>query len=149
MTYDAIVMGAGPCGIGAATTFLKAGMTRVVVLEARERVGGRMYTNPDGIDEGGQWLHMSSEGNMVYERAKAMGQITTGKYEVTNMVPTSDDGMVKKVSAKDIEMGENGLKLVKAELMKAKKGETWRVTLRTSLLKLKKAKDKRITFNTI
>jgi len=58
--YDVIILGAGPAGIGAACTFLTDKALRVVVLEARDRVGGRAFTNEDGLDLGAQWIHYSS-----------------------------------------------------------------------------------------
>jgi monoamine oxidase len=56
---DVVVVGAGLAGLAAASRLVDAG-AEVVVLEARERVGGRTLTVPtaDGtpIDHGGQWI---------------------------------------------------------------------------------------------
>lgn len=56
---DVVVVGAGLAGLAAATRLVDAGAD-VVVLEARDRVGGRTLTMPaaDGtpIDHGGQWV---------------------------------------------------------------------------------------------
>ena len=56
---DVVVVGAGLAGLAAASRLVDAG-AQVVVLEARERVGGRTLTVPtaDGtpIDHGGQWI---------------------------------------------------------------------------------------------
>ena len=56
---DVCVVGAGFAGLAAARRLNEAGLS-VVVLEARERVGGRAHTEtlPDGttIDHGGAWL---------------------------------------------------------------------------------------------
>jgi monoamine oxidase len=56
---DVVVVGAGLAGLTAATRLVDAG-AEVVVLEARDRVGGRTLTLPaaDGtpIDHGGQWI---------------------------------------------------------------------------------------------
>jgi monoamine oxidase len=58
-TTDVVVIGAGLAGLAAASRLVDAG-AEVVVLEARERVGGRTLTVPaaDGtpIDHGGQWI---------------------------------------------------------------------------------------------
>ena len=60
---DVIVVGAGLSGLMAARKILKLHETAlVVILEARDRVGGRMFAQQAGgerkgwIDLGGQWL---------------------------------------------------------------------------------------------
>src|SRR6187549_3852046 len=55
---DAIVIGAGLSGLVCARAIAAAGAT-VTVLEARDRIGGRLLTGTVGgatIDLGGQWL---------------------------------------------------------------------------------------------
>jgi monoamine oxidase len=56
---DVVVLGAGVAGLAAARTLADAGR-KVVVLEARDRLGGRVHTHEldDGtwVDLGGQWL---------------------------------------------------------------------------------------------
>jgi len=54
-----VVVGAGFAGLSAARTLVKKGVKDVVVLEARNRVGGRTWTRRLGgvdYDVGGQWL---------------------------------------------------------------------------------------------
>jgi ribulose 1,5-bisphosphate synthetase/thiazole synthase len=43
-TYDVIIVGAGISGIAAAKTLLESGY-RVVILEASDRIGGRILTD--------------------------------------------------------------------------------------------------------
>jgi phytoene dehydrogenase-like protein len=42
--YDVIVVGAGASGLGAASTLVDKGK-RVLVLEARDRIGGRVHSD--------------------------------------------------------------------------------------------------------
>lgn len=56
--HDAIVVGAGLSGLVCARRLAQAG-ARVIVVEARDRVGGRLLTGTVGgqpLDLGGQWL---------------------------------------------------------------------------------------------
>jgi putrescine oxidase len=58
LNRDVVVVGAGPSGLTAARELKKAGLT-VAVLEARDRVGGRTWTDTvDGamLEIGGQWV---------------------------------------------------------------------------------------------
>jgi pseudooxynicotine oxidase len=58
-SYDVIVIGGGFCGVTAARECAKAGL-RTVVLEARERLGGRTHTttwNGTLTEMGGTWVH--------------------------------------------------------------------------------------------
>ena len=55
---DVVIVGAGPSGLTAARELKKAGLS-VAVLEARDRVGGRTWTDTiDGamLEIGGQWV---------------------------------------------------------------------------------------------
>ena len=57
---DVAVIGAGAAGIGAARRLGEAGSVSVLVLEARDRVGGRVHTIAPArfpLDRGAEWLH--------------------------------------------------------------------------------------------
>ncbi|MBB5747192.1 flavin monoamine oxidase family protein [Brevundimonas variabilis] len=73
-TIDVVVIGAGAAGVAAARRLMAAGVS-VVVLEARDRVGGRAHTVPregHGLDLGCGWLHSADE-NVLTDRARAEG----------------------------------------------------------------------------
>jgi putrescine oxidase len=58
LNRDVVIVGAGPAGLTAARELKKAGLS-VAVLEARDRVGGRTWTDTiDGamLEIGGQWV---------------------------------------------------------------------------------------------
>ncbi|XP_011305478.1 spermine oxidase [Fopius arisanus] len=66
-----IIIGAGSSGIAAASKLLQNGVHDVTILEAENRIGGRVYSTRIGeymIDMGGQWVH-GEKGNVVYEMA--------------------------------------------------------------------------------
>ncbi|XP_030386506.1 spermine oxidase-like [Scaptodrosophila lebanonensis] len=66
-----IVIGAGASGIACATKLLEYGFQNVLVVEAEQRIGGRIHTIPFGdnvIDLGAQWCH-GEQDNIVYELA--------------------------------------------------------------------------------
>lgn len=71
---DVAVIGAGAAGIAAARRLLACGC-RLIVLEARERVGGRAHTvAPTGLplDRGAEWLH-SADRNPLSAIAEGLG----------------------------------------------------------------------------
>lgn len=83
--FDAIVIGAGLAGLTAARLLQDQGR-RVVVLEARDRVGGRMHTARDGrvTDLGASWIH-GVDGSPVAAAVEALGmptmEFTVGGYQ--------------------------------------------------------------------
>jgi monoamine oxidase len=79
---DVVVVGAGLAGLAAARRLVDAG-AEVVVLEARDRVGGRTLTVPaaDGtpIDHGGQWIGPTQ--HRIAALAERLGVTTYPSYE--------------------------------------------------------------------
>ena len=64
-----LVIGAGIAGLAAARTLAQLGY-EVIVLEARDRVGGRCWTR-DRVDLGAHWIH-STEGNPITALAREL-----------------------------------------------------------------------------
>ena len=68
---DVAIIGAGAAGLGAAHALKKSKLS-CIVLEARDRVGGRAHTieaTPDIIfDLGCGWLHSADENSFVADR---------------------------------------------------------------------------------
>lgn len=80
-----IVVGAGMAGLGAAAELQRAGV-RPIVLEARDRIGGRVQTVEDlgaPVDLGAAWIH-DSRGNPLTAVARRAALQT---------VPTDDDAV--------------------------------------------------------
>ena len=87
--YDVIVIGAGVAGLEAAHELDSKGMD-VVLLEARDRVGGRLNTyhfSDVGLDLGGTWIH-------GYNASGTDDQNPIYKIAIANhirVIPTTDD----------------------------------------------------------
>lgn len=68
--YDIIIIGSGPAGIGAAIELIKQSNLSLIILEARDRVGGRAYTNKQSLDfpfdMGAEWIHDYDSNNPLY-----------------------------------------------------------------------------------
>ena len=84
--FDTIVVGAGIAGLTAARLLAQSGR-RVVVLEARDRIGGRVWTDrSDGFttDRGASWIHGITD-SPVSAAATAFGmravEFTVGGYQ--------------------------------------------------------------------
>jgi monoamine oxidase len=72
--YDVVIVGAGAAGIGAGRRLAQAGAS-FVLIEARERIGGRAYTlahERGPLDLGCGWLH-SADKNVMTAMAEATG----------------------------------------------------------------------------
>ena len=71
---DVVIVGAGLAGLAAARDIVAAGR-RVVVLEARDRVGGRVINREIGdgkvVEQGGQWVGPTQD--RILALAKDMG----------------------------------------------------------------------------
>lgn len=67
-----VIVGAGASAIAAATKLYENGLTNITILEAENRIGGRLNSVEFGgsiVDLGGQWVH-GENGNVVYDMVK-------------------------------------------------------------------------------
>jgi protoporphyrinogen oxidase len=79
---DAIVIGAGAAGLAAARS-LAGRSVRVVLLEARDRIGGRVWSHPVPwtampVELGAEFIHGRGELTMQLLRDAGMAAIDTG-----------------------------------------------------------------------
>ena len=89
---DVAIVGAGPSGLAAATALRKAGLS-VAVLEARDRVGGRTWTDTvDGavLEIGGQWV--SPDQTALIGLLDELGLATFDRYREGESVYISTTG---------------------------------------------------------
>nr|XP_022913145.1 probable polyamine oxidase 5 [Onthophagus taurus] len=83
-THEVIIIGAGPSGI-AAFSVLAKNKTDVIILEAENRIGGRINTVEFGenvVDLGAQWVHGSK--HIGYKLANDFGLITKSNFSLIN-----------------------------------------------------------------
>ncbi|WP_127818210.1 flavin monoamine oxidase family protein [Microbacterium sp. CPCC 204701] len=96
LTRDVAIVGAGAAGLTAANELRKAGLS-VVVLEARDRVGGRLWTDVvDGamLEIGGQWV--SPDQSALKETLAEMGLETYRRYREGDSLYIGRDGELKR-----------------------------------------------------
>ena len=88
---DVLVLGAGIAGLAAARTLVDNGLS-VIVLEARDRIGGRIWTDSSlglPLDLGASWIH-GVDGNPITRLAKEFGAQTVVTDEENGVVYNSD-----------------------------------------------------------
>jgi len=96
ITRDVLIVGAGAAGLTAANDLRKAGLS-VAVLEARDRIGGRLWTDViDGamLEIGGQWV--SPDQDALIETIDELGLETFSRYREGDSVYVGPDGTVSR-----------------------------------------------------
>ena len=92
---DAAVVGAGYAGLAAARKLTEEGCS-TVVLEARDRVGGRTHTVEEAgakVDLGGQWVGPGQD--HVYDLAAETGVATFAQWTAGADVVLEDDAAAR------------------------------------------------------
>ena len=103
---DVVIIGAGPSGLSAARK-LKAGGLSVAVLEARDRVGGRTWTdtvNGAILEIGGQWI--SPDQTVLAALVEELGLETFERYRDGESVYISADGTRRTYTGDMFPVGE-------------------------------------------
>ncbi|MCR2810378.1 MULTISPECIES: NAD(P)/FAD-dependent oxidoreductase [unclassified Microbacterium] len=120
LNRDVVIVGAGAAGLTAANQLKKAGLS-VAVLEARDRVGGRLWTDViDGamLEIGGQWVSpdqgalietLADLGLETYDRYRAgdsvyvdqHAQLTRFTGEIFPVPPATEKAMVELIELLD------------------------------------------------
>jgi putrescine oxidase len=96
ITRDVVIVGAGAAGLTAADALKRAGLS-VAVLEARDRVGGRLWTEEiDGavLELGGQWV--SPDQHALIETVADLGLETYSRYRDGDSVYVGPDGTLSR-----------------------------------------------------
>jgi monoamine oxidase len=95
--FDTIVIGAGMSGLTSARMLVDAGQ-QVVVLEGRDRIGGRMHTDRRAgfpVDLGASWIH-GIDGSPLWDLVQALGiptiEYTVGSFQVGGRPIENFDG---------------------------------------------------------
>lgn len=81
-TESVLVVGAGMAGLSAARSLADAGWP-VRVIEARDRIGGRVYTNRDWgvpLEMGASWIHGATDNPLMELAQRARAQLVPTDY---------------------------------------------------------------------
>lgn len=106
---DVVIIGAGPSGLTAAHALQQAGRT-VAVLEARDRVGGRTWTDEvqgATLELGGQWISPDQTG--LYELIGELGIDTYPRYREGAGVFIAADGTRTEYTGEDFPIGAEAI----------------------------------------
>lgn len=92
MGPKSLVIGAGAAGLAAAARLFANGFTDVLILEAGNRIGGRVWTVQFGnqlVELSAQWCH-GQKNNVLYELAKPQDLLEESTFAQRNVLLFSD-----------------------------------------------------------
>lgn len=120
-TARIVIVGAGSAGIAAATRLLEQGFRNVLVLEAEDRIGGRIHTIPfadNVVDLGAQWCH-GEKGNAVFEKVKDLNllDVTEPHYETFRCVRSNKEVLPEELADTLKSIAENSIPERQTELV--------------------------------
>jgi putrescine oxidase len=104
---DVVIVGAGATGLTAARALVREGKS-VVVLEARDRIGGRLWTDfieGQMFELGGQWV--SPDQSALIETLAELGLETYDRYRKGESVYVAADGMARRFTGDIFPTGED------------------------------------------
>ncbi|EDW79993.1 uncharacterized protein Dwil_GK12300 [Drosophila willistoni] len=120
-TARIVIIGAGASGLAAGTRLLELGFKDVQIIDAKDRIGGRIHTVEFGdnvVDLGGQWCH-GEKGNVIYELVKDLNVLDrTGDFYSSTIyvrsnkeiLPQQTSNILRSIAAKYAPEGTEGLK---------------------------------------
>ncbi|RZB41611.1 spermine oxidase [Asbolus verrucosus] len=101
-----VIVGAGPAGIAAATKLLENSVTNITILEAENRIGGRVHSVEFGdafVDIGAEYCH-GEKGNIVYELAKDLHILEPGPQSLQDNVYYSNGSKIDSSLVDEFEL---------------------------------------------
>ncbi|KJQ53130.1 flavin monoamine oxidase family protein [Microbacterium sp. SA39] len=133
-TFDTIVIGAGMSGLTTARMLVDAGRN-VLVLEARDRIGGRMHSDRAAgfpVDRGASWVH-GIDGSPLWDLVQALDiptlEYTVGSFQVGGRPIENFDGdgnaMDAAATAGWIADVEHAERLLAEEISTSSPGDTY------------------------
>ncbi|VXB06652.1 Putrescine oxidase [Microbacterium sp. 8M] len=148
--FDTVVVGAGMAGATAARLLTDAGQ-RVVLLEARTRVGGRMHTDRAAgfpVDLGASWIH-GIERSPLWDLVQALGiptvEFTVGSFQAGGRPIADFDGTGRRMSAAESERWVSEVAMadraVEREIARSSPGDTYREVTERALDGLERLED--------
>lgn len=105
-TKSVLIVGAGMAGLSAARSLADAGW-RVRVIEARDRIGGRVYTNRDWgvpLEMGASWIHGTTD-NPGTRRRRPGGRPTAKELGMSGYSGLTKDKLIAKLRATQMRAG--------------------------------------------
>lgn len=122
MNSQIVVIGAGASGVAAATYLLEQGHKNLIILEAENRIGGRVHTIPfanNVVDLGAQWCHGEKD-NVVFELTTSVQsdllETNTAKYDRFQLVRSDGKVIDKSISDRLVTLAVCTVELYKEEI---------------------------------